>query len=392
MPSFPPFKLDLGWYTLSHSGVTGFILFVYVQLEYHKSLICFAGADREEITFMNALTVNLHLLMMTYYRPQGKRCKMVIEDDAFSSDMYAAQSQVSHHGLDVASNLIVLKPRKGEFLLREEDICELLVEEGDTIALLLLGGVQLYTGQALDVRRITSAARKKGCVVLWDLAHCVGNTELRLNEWEVDLAAWCTYKYMNCGPGCMGVAYVRHKFREERGRLPELRGWGGNSIKTRHLQRPDFEPSQSADVFKLSNAPPFHVAPIMASLEVFGEIREADRLRKQFLLTGYLELLLMDELGASHDHEDSACPFHILTPADAARRGSQISLHVTHDPQSTCKELLRRGIVCDSRPPSVIRLTPVPLYNTFKDVYNCVRVLRNVCAGLPAKETSPRNG
>ncbi|XP_037502447.1 kynureninase [Rhipicephalus sanguineus] len=352
------------------------------------------GADHDEIVFMNGLTVNLHLLMMTYYRPEGRRTKVAVEADAFSTDLYAAQSQVSHHGLDLASNLILLSSRKGEQLLREEDIYDVIDKEGDTIALLLLSGVQYQTGQALDIRGITSAARKKGCIVLWDLAHAVCNVELRLNEWEIDLAAWCTYKYMNCGPGNTAVAYVSHKFRKACDRLPELRGWWGNDGKTRLLMRREFEPSPSADMFKVSVGSAVLIAPIMTSLQIFSEVGEPNRLRKQFLLTGYMELLLTDLLGASHDHEDSTRPFHLLTPADVRRRGSQLSLHLAapYDARRVLQELLRRGIVGDLLPPSVLRFTPTPLYNTFEDAYNCVRALKEICDRFTTEGTPYTNG
>nr|XP_050026084.2 kynureninase-like [Dermacentor andersoni] len=362
---------------------------------YPKQLMAdLVGADCDEIVFMNGLTVNLHLLMMTYYRPEGTRTKLAVEEDAFSTDMYAAQSQVSHHGLDLASNLILLRSRKGDELLREEDIYDVIEKEGDTIALLLLSGVQYKTGQALDIRGITRAARKKGCVVLWDLAHSVCNTELRLNEWEVDLAAWCTYKYMNCGPGCTAVAYVSHKFRKACDRLPELRGWWGNDAETRLLMKREFDPFPSADMFKMSAGCPILIAPIMTNLQIFSEVGEPNRLRKQFLLTGYMELLLTDVLGASHDLEDTTRPVHLLTPADVGCRGSQLSLHFAapYDASSVFRELLRRGIIGNLLPPSVLRLTPVSLYNTFEDVYNCVHALEETCNQLSSEGTPYLNG
>ncbi|XP_075751106.1 kynureninase isoform X2 [Rhipicephalus microplus] len=352
------------------------------------------GADRDEIVFMNGLTVNLHLLMMTYYRPEGKRTKVAVEADAFSSDLYAAQSQVSHHGLDVASNLILLSSREGEELLREEDIYDVIDKEGDTIAILLLCGVQYQTGQALDIRGITSAARKKGCIVLWDLAHAVCNVELRLNEWEIDLAAWCTYKYMNCGPGCTAVAYVSHKFRKSRDRLPELRGWWGNEAKTRLLMRREFEPSPSADMFKVSVGSAVLISAIVTSLQIFSEVGEPNRLRKQFLMTGYMELLLTDLLGARHDYKDTTHPFRLLTPSDVRRRGSQLSLRLAapYEARQVLQELLRRGIVGDLLPPSVLRFTPIPLYNTYEDAYNCVQALKEICDRLTTECTSCTNG
>ncbi|XP_054921830.1 kynureninase-like isoform X4 [Dermacentor andersoni] len=302
--------LDNWGKTGAECHVHGYLPAATCDLYPRKLMADIVGADPDEIVFMNGLTVNLHLLMMTYYRPQGKRCKMVIESYAFPSDMYAAQSQVAHHGLDVASNLLILKPRQGEQLLREEDIYDLIETEGDSIALLLLPGVQYYTGQVFDVPGITKAARKKGAIILWDMAHAVCNMALKLNEWDVDIAAWCTYKYMNSGPGSIGVAYISHKFRKACERLPELRGWWGNNIETKFLMRPEFDPCLSADVFKLSNGPPLLIATVMASLE------------------------------------------------------------------------------CDLRMPSVVRLAPMPMYNTYEDVYNCIQALREICANFPLKKTS----
>ncbi|CAN7989337.1 unnamed protein product [Ixodes hexagonus] len=349
------------------------------------------GAQPEEIVFMNGLTVNLHLLLLTYYKPVGKRCKMVIESDAFPSDMYAAQSQVSLHGLDVDSNLILLKPRKGEHLLREEDILDLIENEGDTIAVLLLPGIQYYTGQLLNIKLLTGAARKKGCLVLWDMAHAICNAELKLNEWGVDLAVWCTYKYMNCGPGSLGTAFVSNAFRKTNPQLPALRGWWGNRPDTKFLMSPQFDPCPSADVFKLSNCPPLLVGTVMASLEMFKEIKESERLQKQFLLTGYMEFLLTEELGASHDINDPTRPFHILSPKDPSQRGSQLSIHLAAQPHITHRELQRRGVLCDLRMPSVVRLAPVPLYNSFMDVFRCVSILKEVCSLYLSKEKQCAN-
>lgn len=374
-------KILNNWATLgAESHFHGYLPGASSELAPKQMMADLVGAQPEEIVFMNGLTVNLHLLLLTYYKPAGKRCKMVIESDAFPSDMYAAQSQVSFHGLDVESNLILLKPRKGEHLLREEDILELIENEGDTIAILLLPGIQYYTGQRFNVKRLTDAARSKGCLVLWDMAHAVCNVELKLNEWGVDLAVWCTYKYMNSGPGSMGVAFVSNAFRKTNPQLPALRGWWGNHPKTKFVMSPQFDPCPSADVFKLSNSSPLLVGPIMATLEMFKEIKESDRLRKQFLLTGYLEFLLTEELGASHDISDSTRPFHILSPDDPSRRGSQLSIHLATQPHITHQELQRRGVLCDLRMPSVVRLAPAPLYNSFTDVFRCINILKEICS------------
>lgn len=364
------------------SHFEGYLPAASCELVPKKAMADLVGADPNEVVIMNGLTVNLHLLMLTYYRPQGKRRKLVIERDAFPSDVYAAQSQVEYHGLNVDTDLIYLRARENEALLREEDILELIEKEGETIAMLLLPGVQYYTGQAFNIKRITDAARAKGCLVLWDLAHAVGNTELKLRDWGVDIAAWCTYKYMNSGAGCLGGAFVSCSFLKSQRTLPALRGWWGNNPKTKFAMPIDFDPCLSTDVFKLSNCPPLLVAPIMASLEIFAEAGERDRLRKQFLLTGYLELLMKQELGASHDLQDSAAPFHIITPRDPGQRGSQLSIHISNRPGQVHREFQARGIVCDFRKPSVIRLAPVPLYVSYTDVFNCVQILKDIVKEL----------
>ncbi|XP_064473589.1 kynureninase-like [Ornithodoros turicata] len=349
------------------------------------------GAHEDEVVVMNGLTVNLHLLMLTYYKPRGKRCKLVIEWDAFPSDVYAAQSQVEHQGLDLESNLIYLRAREGEQLLREEDILDLIETRGETIAMLLLPGVQYYTGQSFDIKKITDAARSKGCVIVWDLAHAVGNVKLRLSDWNVDLAAWCSYKYLNSGAGCLGAAFVSRRFQESQGLLPALRGWWGVKPQTKFTMLREFDPCTTADVFKLSNCPPLLVAPIMASLEIFTEAGEDARLRKQFLLTGYLELLLEEELGANHDLADEAAPFHIITPRDPAARGTQLSIHIRHRPPEVHKLFHAKGIICDFRAPSVIRLAPVPLYNSYSDVWNCIDILKGIVTEL-ASSSYQTNG
>ncbi|EEC07333.1 kynureninase, putative, partial [Ixodes scapularis] len=304
----------------------------------------------EEIVFMNGLTVNLHLLLVIVaYMPKVLLFPWLSWDTnhTHADRKRAVLGRRGHWSLTHK----VFTP-KGEHLLREEDILELIENEGDTIAVLLLPGIQYYTGQRFNVKRLTDAARSKGCLVLWDMAHAVCNVELKLNEWGVDLAVWCTYKYMNSGPGSMGVAFVSSAFRKTNPQLPALRGWWGNHPKTKFVMRPQFDPCPSADVFKLSNSSPLLVGPIMATLEMFKEIKESDRLRKQFLLTGYLEFLLTEELGASHDISDSTRPFHILSPDDPSQRGSQLSIHLAAQPHITHQELQRRGVLCDLRMPS----------------------------------------
>jgi kynureninase len=325
------------------------------------------GARPGEVVMMNGLTANLHLMMVSFYRPTAERHKILIEDAAFPSDTYAVKSQLAVHGYDPAEALILARPRPGEHLIRTEDLEALLAERGREIALVMLPGVQYYTGQVFDIERITAAARAEGCGVGWDLAHAAGNLELRLHDWGPDFAVWCSYKYLNSGPGGIGGCFV-HERHADAG-LPRFAGWWGNdpAIRFRMHLEPDFVPRPGADGWQLSNPPILAMAPLKASLDIFDEAGMPALRRKSIALTGYLEFLL-DRLPAG--------TIEVLTPRDPTARGCQLSLLVRHGECETLfHDLERAGIVCDTRKPDVIRVAPVPLYNTFHEVWRFARFL-----------------
>jgi len=326
------------------------------------------GALDMEVAVMNSLTANLHLMMVPFYRPTAERHKILIEYKAFPSDLYAVESQIKFHGYDPATSLIQLRARDGEAALRNEDILEAIEREGDSIALVMLSGVQYYTGQLFRIADITAAAHKKGCVVGFDLAHAVGNVVLRLHEWNVDWAVWCNYKYINAGPGAIGGCFVheRHALAD----LTHFSGWWGHDLKTRFDMDAPFTPIAGAFRFRLSNPPVLQVAALLASLELFEEAT-MERLRaKSERLTAYLELLLDRTIDAKH--------LSILTPRTPQDRGCQLSLffHDEHTVKRVNSNLQKNGCVCDYRKPNVIRVAPVPLYNSFSDVQRFVSILR----------------
>jgi kynureninase len=330
------------------------------------------GAIPGEVVMMNGLTVNLHLMMATFYRPAPSRRKILIEDGAFPSDTYAAQSQLALHGFDPNEALIRVAPREGERHLRTEDIVELLAERGGEIALVLLPGVQYYTGQLLDIPAITAAARAAGCVAGWDLAHAAGNVPLQLHDWDVDFAAWCSYKYLNAGPGGIAGCFV-HERHGARVDLPRMAGWWGNDPRTRfHMDTErEFVPRAGADGWQLSNPPILAMAPLRASLQIFEEAGMESLRRKSVVLTGYLEWLLDRTAGNR---------LEVITPRDPDARGCQLSLRVLDRPEEARAALEAAGVVLDFRPPDVLRVAPVPLYNTFREVWRFAQILGD--AGL----------
>lgn len=322
-----------------------------------------AGAEPVEVVVMNTLTVNLHLMMASFYRPTPERHKILIEKGAFPSDQYAVKSQIDFHGFDVKTSLIEASPCEGESCIRDEDIVELLDREGASIALVLLGGLNYITGQIFDMAGIAQAAHRKGCVVGFDLAHAVGNIPLRLHDWNADFAVWCSYKYLNGGPGCVAGCFVHERHaREWRG--PRLAGWWGNGEKTRFQMRPDFYATSGAEGWQLSNPPILALAPLRASMDIFAEAGMEKIRKKSVLLTGYLEFLLRSEQSSK---------FSILTPSDPARRGAQLSIQLPDRGRETCDRLAADGVVGDWREPDVFRVAPAPLYNSFRDVYRFVK-------------------
>ena len=317
------------------------------------------GALPSEVVVMNTLTVNLHCMMVSFYRPTRERNKVVIESNAFPSDQYAVKSQLQFHGYDPAYYLIELSPRPGETAIRAEDIESLIEREGDTIALFMLAGVNYYSGQLFDYLRITTAARAKGCVVGWDMAHGAGNVPLALHDSGCDFAVWCTYKYMNGGPGCVGGCFV-HERHARNHQLPRFAGWWGHD-KTSRFQMPSkFQPIPGAEGWQLSNPSILSMAALRASMEIFDEVTMARLRAKSEALTGYLEFLL-----AQHTKEN----FSVLTPREPSERGAQLSLQIKQGGRAVCDRLAQQGIICDWREPDTLRVAPVPLYNAFTDVH-----------------------
>lgn len=335
------------------------------------------GAEASEVVTMNSLTVNLHLMMTSFYRPTPERHRILIEDRAFPSDDYAVESHAASRGLDPASTIVRLRPNGGRPRFEAEEIAEFLAREGSSIALVLLPGVQYYTGQVFGVAAITRLAHEKGCVVGWDLAHAAGNVPLKLHEWEVDFAVWCTYKYLNAGPGSVGGCFVHERHGTNIGepggstsRLPRLSGWWGHDKESRFQMRAGFRPIPGAEGWQLSNPPIVSLAAIRAALEIFDEAGGIGPLRKKSIrLTGYLEWLLKRELGDSVE---------IFTPADPEQRGCQLSLNVKgKTPGKTVfQKIESAGVTCDWREPNVIRVAPVPLYNRYDEVWRFVEILR----------------
>ncbi len=351
-------------------GIGGHFEGLAPWLTYHEtfraSSAAVVGARPEEVVAMNTLTVNLHLMLVSFYRPHGARTKILMEAGAFPSDRYAVASQVQWHGLDPTDAIIVAQPRVGETTLRTEDIEGLLAERGREIALVMLSGINYLTGQWFDLERITNAGKAQGCAVGFDLAHSAGNVPHALHDWDVDFAVWCTYKYLNAGPGAVAGCFV-HERHAHRADIPRLAGWWGNDPNTRFEMRPRFEPNAGADGWQVSNPPILSAAPLKASLTMFDEVG-LDALRaKSIKLTGYLESLLRD---LATDR------FEIITPADTLARGCQLSLKVPHDAKDLFDAISRQGIVVDFREPDVIRAAPAPFYNSFEDAWNFADALR----------------
>lgn len=338
-------------------------------VDYHELLrgpaARLVGALPHEVVAMNSLTVNLHLMMASFYRPAGTRTRIVIEDAAFPSDSYAVASQAAHHGLDPAATVVRLRPRDGEDALRTEDVVAFLDREGATVALVLLGGVNYLTGQLMDMAAITKAGRAAGAVVGWDLAHAAGNVPLRLHDWDVDFAAWCTYKYLNGGPGAVAGCFV-HERHVRDARVPKLAGWWGTDPAVRFRMDPDIAPPASADAWQLSNPPIMALAPVLASLEIFDRVgMEALRARSE-RLTGYLADRLAG-IGAE-----------VVTPSDPAARGAQLSVRAP-DAGGLVRRLAgEHGVIADARDPDVVRLAPVPLYCSFHDCHRAAAALADL--------------
>jgi kynureninase len=343
---------------------------------YHESLreptARIVGAKPVEVICMNSLTVNLHLMMATFYRPTKSRFKILMEDPAFPSDTYAIKTQIIHHGLDPKDALILARPRSGELTVRTEEILDLIEKHTEALAVILIGGVNFFTGQFFDIPTITAAAQKHGITVGVDLAHAIGNVPLSLHDWSVDFAVWCSYKYLNAGPGAVAGAFV-HKRHATNTNLPRLAGWFGNDPNTRfrmHLE-PEFIPVPSADGWQISNPPILSMAPLRASLAIFEEAGMDALRQKSIKLTNYLQFLLESEPDGQSKKQ-----YTIITPRQADQRGCQLSILVREHPKELFTKLEAADVKCDFREPNVIRAAPTPLYNTFHEVWRFANILR----------------
>jgi kynureninase len=349
-------------------GVEGHFLGKNPWFSYHENLTPkiakIVGAKEKEVVVTHSLTTNLHLLMVSFYQPKGKRTKIICEAKAFPSDQYALESQVKFHNLDLKENLIEIFPREGEHTIREEDIISKIHEIGDELALIMIGGVNYYTGQLFDIDRITAAAHKVGAIAGWDLAHAAGNVILKLHEWQVDFAAWCSYKYLNSSPGGVSGMFV-HENHAKKPELPRFAGWWGHDKATRFLMEPGFQPMEGAEGWQLSNAPVISMAVHLASLDIFDEVGMEKLRAKSDVLTAYLEFII-DTISDKHKE---ICTFEIITPRDKKYRGAQISMLVHGEGKKFFDKLTQKGVIADWREPNVIRLAPVPLYNSFEDVF-----------------------
>ena len=348
-------------------------------LEFHhglkQPLASLTGAKIDEITVMNSLTVNLHLLFVSFYKPTNKRYKILMEGGAFPSDQYAVESQVIFHGFEPEKAIIELFPREGELTLRTEDIISAIEQNADELALVLFGGVNYYTGQLFDMEAITKSAHDAGAYAGFDLAHAVGNVPLKLHNWNADFACWCSYKYMNSGPGGISGIFVHEKHFNNPG-LKRFAGWWGYRPDKRFLMAQGFDPAKGAEGWQVSTSPILLMAVHKAALDIFEKAGGLERLRnKSILLTGYLEYLIA-EINQKHNE----LLFTIITPANPGERGCQLSVVCKRDGKAIFNYLAKSGVIGDWREPDVIRLSPVPLYNSFKDVYEAARHLDEALA------------
>ncbi|MBX9852044.1 MAG: kynureninase [Cytophagaceae bacterium] len=329
------------------------------------------GAKPIEVTSMNSLTVNLNLLLISFYQPDKKRYKIITEANCFSSDIYALENHVKLHGLHPDKTIIELAPRRGEFVLRTEDILDTIEKHSRNLAMVFLGGIHYYTGQALDMKKISAAAHKAGAMVGFDLAHAAGNIELNLHDWKVDFASWCTYKYLNAGPGATGQIFVHEKFARAF-ELPRLAGWWGHNEKERFRMKKGFRPMAGAEGWAQSNDNVLSMASLKASLEIFHEAGMNRIAEKSKKLTGFLEFLLKEKTSGEKKYK-----IRIITPEK--ERGAQLSIYTRKNARELYDLLRKENFVVDYREPDVIRITPAPLYNTFEEVYKVGSFINQLC-------------
>lgn len=354
-------------------GVEGHLHGKKPWLYYHhffsKSISKLVGAKAGEVVVMNQLSVNLNLLLISFYQPKGKKNKILVEGNEFPSDYYAIEQQIKLHGLKPEKCIVEVMPRKGETTLRTEDILQKIEEHKDELALVMLSAVNYYTGQFFEIKKISEACKERNITIGLDLAHAIGNVELRMHEWNIDFATWCSYKYLNSGPGGVSGVYIHEKHGNST-TLPRLAGWWGNDEKTRFQMPKHFVPQPGAAGWQISNAPILSMAAHKAALEIFDEVRMKTLRKKSELLTGYLHYLL-EERSETRDQrsENEEQKFSILTPQNKNERGCQLSIQMKSGGKKIFEKLTKAGVIADWREPDAIRVAPVPLYNTFQDVY-----------------------
>jgi kynureninase len=356
-------------------GVEGHLFAKNPWFSYHEyfaePLSKIVGCLPTEVVVMNQLTVNLHLLMVSFYKPKAQRFKILCEAKAFPSDQYALESQVKFHGFDPETAIVEMHPREGEHTIRPEAILSKIEELGSELALILFGGVNYYTGQAFDMKAITEAGHKVGATVGFDLAHAAGNLKLDLHHWGVDFATWCSYKYLNSGPGGVSGIYVHEKHCKSK-EIDRFAGWWGHNKETRFLMQKGFDPIETAESWQLSNAPILSMAAHRASIELFNEVGMEQLCQKRDQLTAYLEAIVND---INNTFSAASPPLEIITPQNKNQRGAQLSIIAHGKGKELFKELLSKGVISDWREPNVIRVAPVPLYNSYTDVYKFGQLL-----------------
>lgn len=332
------------------------------------------GALPSEVGVMNTLTVNLHLLLVSFYQPTTTRFKIICEEKAFPSDQYMLQTQVAFHAKNIGFNpseaIVEVKRREGELNIHHKDVMAKIKEVGDELALVIIGGVNYYTGQVFDMQAITKAGHDQGAMVGWDLAHAAGNIAMHLHDWQVDFAAWCSYKYMNSGPGNASGFFVHEKHHTNKN-LARFAGWYGHNKERRFLMEPSFDPVQGANGWQVSNLPVLSLAPYLASVEMFNAVGMDKLIAKRNLITSYLEFVLQEI-----DKEVEQANFEIITPSNPAERGCQLSVYLHGQGKELFNYLMQNGVVTDWREPNVIRLAPVPFYTSFEDMYEFGQILK----------------
>ena len=365
----------------SKYGVEGHFHAKNPWFSYHEMfaepLAKIVGALPHEVVAMNQLTVNLHLLMVTFYQPNSKRFKILCEAKAFPSDQYALESQVRFHGLDPDNAIVEISPRTGEYTIRLEDILSKINELGEELALVMIGGVNYFTGQVFDMKTITEAGHKVGAKVGFDLAHAAGNLKMHLHDWNVDFAAWCSYKYLNSGPGGVSGVYIHEKHAKNKD-LPRFAGWWGQNKKNRFLMEKGFDPIETAEGWQMSNAPVLSMAAHKAAVSIFNEVGMDALCEKRDKLTAYLEFII-DEISAK---QPDNYKLEIITPRDKKNRGCQLSIVAHGRGKSLFNTLLKEGVISDWREPNVIRVAPVPLYNSFEDAWRFGQILENALSSV----------